>query len=85
MSGYLERGEQPQVFRNPLRQRLAKGVILNSQRHVVAQHFKSVELLLVVGRFAGPPSQGNDSNQFAADSQRANALEQFRRDVAVRT
>ena len=44
----VQRGQQPQVFRNPLGQRLTESVILNGQRQVVAQHFKSVERVFLV-------------------------------------
>src|ERR1700687_5039251 len=81
----VQRGQQPEVFGNPLCQRLAERVILNGQRHVVAQHFKSVERLFFIQGFAGPASQGDYSGQLSPNFQRANALEQFGRDNAVRT
>ena len=81
----VQRGQQPQVFGDPLCQRLAESVILNGQCHVVAQHLKSVELVFFVQGIARPASEGNHSNQLSPDLQRANALEQFRRDIAVRT
>src|SRR5208337_1784817 len=81
----VQRGQQPQVFGNPLGQRLAESVILNGQRHVVAEHFKSVERFFFVGRIAGPASQGDHSGQLSPYFQRANTLEQFGRDIAVRT
>src|SRR6267378_4832531 len=81
----VQRGQEPQVFGNPLCQRLAESVILNGQRHVVAQHFKSVERVFFVCRFAGPASQSDHSGELSPNFQRTNTLEQFRRDIAVRT
>src|SRR5712671_5765572 len=81
----VQRSQQPQVFGNALCERLAESVILNGQRHVVAQHFKSVEGVFFVCRFAGPASEGDHSGELSPNFQWANALEQFRRDVAVRT
>ena len=81
----VQRGQQPQIFGNPLRQRLAEGVILNGQRHVVAQHFKSVERVFFVQCIAGPASQGDHSGKLSPNFQRADALEQFGCDIAVRT
>jgi hypothetical protein len=37
----VQRGQQAQIFGNPLGQRLAERVILNRQRHVVAEHSKA--------------------------------------------
>src|SRR5208282_3222404 len=81
----VQRGQQAQVFRDPLCQRLAERVILNRQRHVVAQHFKSVERVFFVQGFAGLASRGDGPDQLSPDFQRANALEQFGSDIAVRT
>src|SRR5208283_5535111 len=66
-------------------QQLAESVILNGQCHVVAKHFKSVERVFFVHRFAGAASQGDHSCQLSPHFQWANALEQFGRDIAVRT
>ena len=59
-------------------------MILDGQRHVVAEHLKGIERILFVQRIAGTASQGDDANELAADLQRANTLEKFGSDVAVR-
>src|SRR5580658_658072 len=80
----VQRGQQPQVFRDPLGQRLTESVILNGQGYVVAQHFKSIERIFFIQAFAGPASEDDRSDQLSPDFQWANALEQFGSDVAVR-
>src|SRR5208337_2678843 len=81
----VQRGQQAQVFGNPLRQRLAESVVLNGQRHVVTQHFKRIERVFFVHCFALPAPQGDYADELSSNSQRANALEQFGRDITVRT
>lgn len=81
----VQRGKKAQVFRDALSQRLAESVILDRQRHVVAQHLKGFERVFFVHRIAGAASEGDYSGEFAPDSKRADALEQFGRDISVRT
>jgi len=56
-----------------------------ASRDIVTQHFESVERVFFVHRFAGASSEGDHSGELSPDFQRANTLEEFRRDIAVRT
>ena len=53
----MQRSQQPQVFRDPLRQRLSQGVILNGEGDVVAQYFKRIKRVFFVG--ASPSRRPN--------------------------
>ncbi len=65
----VQRGQQAQVFGDTLRQRLAEGVILDGQRHVVAEHFKSVERVFFVERIPLAATESDDSDELAANFQ----------------
>ena len=58
---------------------------MNGQRDIIADQLKSVEGVFFVGGVAGTPSQGNRADQFAPYFERADALEEFRRYVPIRT
>src|SRR5208282_855197 len=81
----VQLGQQAQVFGNPLCQGLGERVILYGQRHVMAQHFESVERVLFIDRVAETASEGDYTGELSPDFQRANALEQFGRNIAHRT
>src|SRR5215471_13265759 len=79
----VERRQQAQVLRNTLGQRLMKAVVLDRQRDIVCQYLQAVERVFFVDRIGWSSAQGNHANKFAANLQRADALEQFRCDVSV--
>jgi hypothetical protein len=68
-----------------LRQGLRQHVILNRNGHVVAQQIERAQFLVVEQGLAIPAAQRDQSDKLAADFQRGDALEQFRRNVSIRT
>ncbi len=60
-------------------------MILHGDSHVVAQQFESIQFFGIVEGIAFPAAERDNSDQLAADFQRRDALEQFGRDVAIRT
>ena len=60
-------------------------MILDGQRHVVAEQFKGVKRVFLVQRIAFAPSEDNRSDELSPHFERANAFEEFGRDVAIRT
>ncbi len=65
--------------------RLRESVVLNGERDVAAEKFESVEFAVFVERVAGAAAQSDNSGQTSDCLQRGEALEQFRRDVAIGT
>ena len=81
----VQRRHEPQIFRNTLRDGLRERVILNRQRDVAAEQFERIEFAVFVERIAGSAAESDDSGKASSGFQGREALEQFRRDVAIRT
>jgi hypothetical protein len=81
----VQRSHEAQILGNTLRNRLSEHVILNGESDVAAEQFEGVEFIVFVKRFAGTAAQTDDAGEAASGFQRSQALEQFWRDVAVRT
>src|ERR1700758_3343605 len=60
-------------------------MILHRDSYVVAQQFKRVQFFGIVEGISFPSAECDNTDQLAADFQRRDAFEQFRRHVAIRT
>ena len=60
-------------------------MIMHGQRDVAAQQFHGVEFAVLIQRVAGTAAERYNACQPASGPQRRQALEQFRRDIAVGT
>src|SRR6185369_8459970 len=74
---------QPQVLRHTLCQCLRQRVILDRERHIVAQQLDGIKIFGRVSRIALSSSKSNYSDELAPHFQWAQASEQFRRYIAV--
>ena len=81
----VERGQQAQVFGYALGESLSEGVILDGERDVVAEHFKSVERVFFVEGIPLAAPESDYAGQLATNFQGAYAFEEFGCDIAVRT
>ena len=81
----MQRGREPQIFGDALRDALGQRVILNRERDVAAEQFEGVEFVVFVERIAGTASESDHSRQLSSRFQGSEAFEQFRCDVAVGT
>ena len=59
-------------------------MVLNGERHIVAQEIERLQFLFVIEGIAFATPKRDCSNQPAANSQRSHAAKQFGRNVAVR-
>src|SRR5262249_27316991 len=66
----MQRSEQAQVFRYPLRQGLREGVVMNRERNITTHQLKGFETILVVGIVFLAAPERDQANQFAASFQR---------------
>ena len=81
----VQRGHQPQVLGDSLRDGLRERMIVNRQRDVAAQQIHGVKFVVFVLNIAGASSQCHDSGKLAGSLEWSETLEKFWRDVAVGT
>ncbi len=70
----VQRGHEPQIFGNALRDGLGQRVILHGQRDVAAQQFECVEFAVFIERIAGTAAESDDSGQASSGFQRARGI-----------
>src|SRR5207245_11372312 len=75
----IQRGDQPQVLGNSLRQGLGQSVVLDGQGHISTEQTQGLELVSFIERIAFAAAQNRQADEFSDDLQRRDALEQLRR------
>src|SRR5438128_11573639 len=81
----VQRSHQPQVLGNSLCQGLGQSVVLDGQVYITTEQTQGLELVIVIESIAFAAAQNHQADEFSADLQRCDALEQLRRDVAIGT
>src|SRR5712691_13326174 len=81
----MQRGHEPHVFGDALRQGLSKAVIVNGQCDVVTQQAQGFEFVIFVVRVAFTSAQNHQANQLYPNLKRRDAFKELGRYVAIRT